>query len=362
TLTGNGGISGPADPPARGVTRLETVTHQGDAVRVASVTRVVLASPSAVPVTVSVGQTRNGVSQITRELSRQAALLSVVFFILAVVLSAIVARTSLRQLTDIADAVARRGPSDLRPLRQTPPEELAPLMTSLNRLIERLARSLRQSEDFIAEAAHRIRTPLATVRAQAEIALRNARDPGQAQHMRQIIRAVDESSRSATQLLDHATVAFRAEQLADAELDLAQIAQAATASLQPTADLKDIDIHLVATPAPVRGDKLLLDSALRNVLDNAVKYSPPETQVSVVVDQAETRARITVTDRGPGLGDTPADVYTARFQRGTNSAGTVGSGLGLTIARDVVEAHGGTLELSNHKGGGTCVLLNLPLA
>ena len=344
------------------MTTLNTTVYQGEAVRLASITRIVLAGQDRVPVTVTIGQTRNGVSLIASNLSRTAALLSVAFFVVAVALSAIVARTSLHKLNTIAEAVARRGPMDLRPLRQAPPEELAPLMQSLNRLIDRLARSLRQSEDFIAEAAHRIRTPLATVRAQAEVALHSTDQLDEKKRMRQIIRAVDESSRSAGQLLDHATVAYRSESLPDKTVDLAQIAHAATAALQPTADMKDIDIMIETQPATVRGDHVLIESALRNVLDNAVKYSPPETQVLVRVTTSGTQASVTVSDAGPGLGDVPHDRFTERFHRGANAEGTVGSGLGLTIARDVLLAHGGRVELSNNKGNGTCASLILPLA
>ena len=137
-----------------------------------------------------------------------AAALSLAFFLVAVGLSIFAARASLRPLNAFAQAVSRRGPSDLRPLRRDAPPELAPLRGALNRLMDRLGQSIRRSEDFIAEAAHRVRTPLATVRAQAEIALRSAESEESRQRLRRIIRAVDESSRSAGQLLDHATVAL----------------------------------------------------------------------------------------------------------------------------------------------------------
>ena len=190
-------------------------------------------------------------------------------------------RTSLKPLNEIAAAVSRRGPSDLRPLRRAAPAELAPLMTALNRLVDRLGQSIRRSEDFIAEAAHRVRTPLATVRTQAEIALHSVSDETERQRLRGIIRAVDESSRSAGQLLDHATVAFRADDLARDPIDLAALARQTAATLEATAALRDIRLQLNLAPAQVAGDAVLLDSALRNVLDNAIKYSPEETTVSI---------------------------------------------------------------------------------
>jgi two-component system, OmpR family, sensor histidine kinase TctE len=113
----------------------------------------------------------------------------------------------------------------------------------------------------------------------------------------------------------------------------------------------------------VAGDAVLLDSALRNVLDNAIKYSPEDTTVSITVSKLGGMGQITITDQGPGLGDGPVEALTERFRRGANTGGIVGSGLGLTIARDVVAAHGGHLALQQAENGrGACVSLVLPLA
>jgi two-component system sensor histidine kinase TctE len=127
--------------------------------------------------------------------------------------------------------------------------------------------------------------------------------------------------------------------------------------------LREICFRLVQMPAPVAGDAVLLDTALRNVLDNAVKYSPEDTTVTIRISAEGGMGRVSVSDEGPGLGDGPADALTERFRRGKNTSGIVGSGLGLTIARDVLEAHGGRLELGpTTNGRGACVSLVLPLA
>jgi two-component system sensor histidine kinase TctE len=229
--------------------------------------------------------------------------------------------------------------------------------------MDRLGQSIRRSEDFIAEAAHRVRTPLATVRAQAEIALRSVADAEEKQRLRRIIRAVDESSRSAGQLLDHATVAWRADDLARDAVNLGALARRSAAALEPTAAMKDIRLVLRTEPIDVSGDPVLLDNALRNVLDNAIKYSPEDTTVTLEVRAGATEARIAVSDEGPGLGEGPADHLTERFRRGSNTEGIVGSGLGLTIAADVLRAHGGRLELGPAEGKrGTCATLVFPLS
>jgi two-component system sensor histidine kinase TctE len=363
TLTGYEDL--PAPSPGRpGQVVFDMAEYRGVAIRMASLARLVLAGDGPVLVTVTVGQTQDGASAIADELSWLAAILSVAFFLVAVALSALVARTSLRPLNEFAAAVSRRGPSDLRPLLRPAPADLAPLLSALNRLMDRLRLSTRRSEDFIAEAAHRIRTPLATVRAQAEIALRTSREEPEKERLRQIIRAVDESSRSAGQLLDHATVAYRTEHLAHDPLDLADLAARTVAAMEPTASMRDIRLNLEVVPVRIAGDAILIENAIRNVLDNAIKYSPEDTVVSLRITRADGEARLSVIDQGPGLGDEPVDALTERFRRGRNTQGIVGSGLGLTIAADVLRAHGGRLELTGNENGsgGACVSLVLPLA
>jgi two-component system sensor histidine kinase TctE len=362
TLTGYDDLPSP-DAGRQGQVVFETTEYSGAAIRTASISRPVLAGDGPVLVTVTVAQTRDGAGAIAAELSRFAGILSVAFFLIAVALSAFVAQTSLRPLNEIAAAVSRRGPSDLRPLVRVAPSELAPLLSALNRLMDRLRQSIRRSEDFITEAAHRVRTPLATVRAQAEIALRTVEGDSDKERLRRIIRAVDESSRSAGQLLDHATVAYRTEDLAQDPLDLADLTAQTVAAMEPTASMRDIRLDLETEPAQISGDAVLLENAIRNVLDNAIKYSPEDTTVSLRIAVSGNEAHLSVNDQGPGLGDEPVAALTERFRRGNNTASIVGSGLGLTIAADVLRAHGGRLELSSAKNGsgGACVSLVLPL-
>ncbi|MDP2084118.1 MAG: ATP-binding protein, partial [Gemmobacter sp.] len=182
--------------------------------------------------------------------------------------------------------------------------------------------------------------------------------------LRGMIRAVDESARSAGQLLDHATVLYRAEQRAAAPVDLRALVVALMDRFRPTADLRDIALALddrAPTPFATRGDTVLIEAALRNLLDNAVKYSPGDTRITVTLDTSGAKARIAVQDRGPGLQGADPAALIARFQRGTGVGGVVGSGLGLTIVAEVAAATGGTFDLTDREGGGTCATLWLPL-
>ncbi len=364
TLTGYADLVPDELPRAPARVTSQTLDFRGETVRAVTVRRTVLADQRPVPVLVTVAQTRSGIDAISLGLSRSAALLSLAFFLIAVGLGTVAVRGSLRPLNEFAGAVARRGPADLRPLRRPAPRELEPLQTALNRLMERLGHSIRRSEEFIAEAAHRVRTPLATVRAQAELALHTVTKEDEKKMLRQMIRAVDESSRSASQLLDHATVNFRADALATEAIDLADLTPQVIDALRPTATLKDIDIRFASHgPSPLRGDPVLLESALRNVLDNAIKYSPEDTVIDVALSGDGALWRLQVRDHGRGFDADAIPALTERFRRGTNVDGIVGSGLGLTIARDAIEAHGGHLALApNAEGRGACVSITLPSA
>ena len=334
--------------------------YGGDKIRMVSVTRKLSVNGRPMPIAVSVAQTRNGEAATLARISQSAFYMGVGFFILAVLLAIIAAQSSIRPLKQLAGAVSRRGPKDLRPVTAPVPSEMAPLVSSLNRFIERLRKSLNRSEDFIAEAAHRVRTPLATVRAQAEVTLRRVEKEENRSSIKEMIRAIDESSRAAGQLLDHAMVTFRTDHLEREELDLRVIVGDLIERLVPVAELKDIQIYLHPGPALMAlVDPILTQNALRNILDNAIKYSARECDISVAVTATAQGAAIEIVDQAGGFPDADIDRVTDRFVRGSNTTDTVGSGLGLTIANEVIEAHGGRLTIANTEDG-ACVALHFP--
>jgi len=332
-------------------------------VRIASVERSVLVDRRAVSVLVLIAQTRQGQQEIVAAMANRAAALGFGFFVVAAALSLLTATTVLRPLRRLAEAVARRGPRDLRPVEWRSPQELAPIVTALNGFVARLRGALSTTETFIAEAAHHIRTPLATVRAQAEIALRGNVDTGTRTALRQIIRSAEDCARSASQLLDHATVVYRADQRETAPFDLRALLPDIVRTLEPAAELKDIDLRLSVPDNPVtlNADPLLVESALRNLIDNAIKYTPADGAIDIILT-SRTDALITVSDTGRGLGEAIPSALTARFKRGPNVADVVGSGLGLTIVQEIAALHGGRFELTSRKEGGTCAAFSLPLS
>ncbi|MFK7857734.1 MAG: sensor histidine kinase N-terminal domain-containing protein [Granulosicoccus sp.] len=334
--------------------------HYNDVpVRQIIASRTLIGAGMRTQITATIAQTQDSLSGILSRISRNAAVYGAGFFSVAVLLSVWVTSSTIKPLKRLAGSVARRGPQDLSPVAQPVPLEMVPLVSSFNHLMTRLERSFSQSEEFIAEAAHRVRTPLSTVRSYAETTLQRVDKEENRQAVRSMIRAIDESSRAATQLLDHAMITFRANQLEYHKIDLTEIVREIVQRLKPLAEMKDVELQLDTEPCVmVSGDPILIQNAVRNIIDNALKYSPIESTISITVTSSPSPG-IEVRDEGSGFPLDEIEKLTHRFARGSNSSGTIGSGLGLTIAQDVAVAHEGNLCISNGKQGGACVIFSL---
>ena len=330
-------------------------------IRIVTVKRLFSINNQPVTLEVSVAQTLNGLTKTLASTRRVSLIVGVTFFLIAAILSFMLARSAVNPLARLTKSISKRGPKDLRPVAAPVPAEMVPLVSSLNTLMHRLEKSLTRSEDFITEAAHRVRTPLTVVRTQAEITLRQIDKPRNRKNLKEIIRAIDESSRAAGQLLDHAMVTFRADNLALEKVNICQLINDTVDRLSPLADLRDISLEVeLLHHASVLGDPILLQNALYNIIDNAIKYSPIDSKVVTTISSINEEIQISVNDTGPGFNSDEPSKLIERFQRGENVEGIIGSGLGLTIAHEVIEAHKGHLEIKNLVGGGACVSFLLP--
>lgn len=339
-----------------------TAPYRSDNIRLVTAYRHLALNGVLTEVSSTVAQTQGGLTEKLESISRTALYLGIGFFIIAALLAVWAAEASVRPLKALTGAISRRGPQDLRPVTSLVPLEMVPLVSSLNHFIHRLDMSLTRSEDFITEAAHRIRTPLATVRTQAEVALLRVERPENRASLKEMIRAIDESSRAAGQLLDHAMVAYRSDHLVPEEFDLSMLIVEVVERIQPIASLKDIQLvtHLDEGTI-ISGDPILIQNAIVNILDNAIKYSEVETRIDILVKKVKNCTEVQIMDQGPGFPSDGNIDLTERFARGSNVGTTVGSGLGLTIANDVARAHGGTMKRSNKtEGNGACVRLSFP--
>jgi len=347
-----------ADEPA-----FNTLTYYDETIRLVSMTRTLSTGDSPIQLTVAIAQTQDGQAELLGRVSRIASYVGAGVFLLVVILAVLSARTTIGPLVRLAESVGRRGPKELRPVAANVPVEMAPLVQSLNSFMDRLQTSLTRTEEFIADAAHRLRTPLAVVRTRAEATLLRVEKEENRAALKEMIRAIDESSRAAGQMLDHAMVTLRTDDLERKEIELGLLVSDLVDRMSPTADLRDITISTtLADVLTITGDPVLIQSALRNILDNSIKFSPLEGLVAITVKLDDGFASIEYCDEGSGFPDLGSGDLTERFKRGTNADGTVGSGLGLTIASDVVTAHGGRLSIKNNSGKGACVTLFFPLS
>ena len=351
----------PRITPPSDITAFQSTTYLDEDIRIASTWRNFSAQDGQAYLEISVAQTLTGLNHSIARISRISLAVGFGFFLLSMVIAMVIAQTTIRPLHRLTGSVSRRGPSDLRPLAAPVPTEMAPLVSSLNSLMTRLQKSLSRSEDFIAEAAHRVRTPMAIVRTQAEVTLRRVEKEENRQAVREMIRAVDESSRTAGQLLDHAMVSVRTDNLARESIQLDELIVDVANRLHPISELRDLEIVAKKLErTKIQGDPILVQNAIQNILDNAVKYTDADTEITVQLDHSEGFAHIHVRDEGSGFDATEIDRLLQRFERGRNADRIVGSGLGLTIVDDIMRAHRGRITLTNNSGAGACVTLSFP--
>jgi two-component system sensor histidine kinase QseC len=266
--------------------------------------------------------------------------------------------------TLVADIAARR-PERLDPLPLTGlPTELGPIIAAINELMARLDQALAQERRFTSDAAHELRTPLALVRLQIEGLNPLADEASRALAHQRLLRGIDRLSRTVSQMLQLARLEQAADQLTLAPVDLKSLLAASVAELAPAALTKDQDLSLempaeACVLAHARAEAIAI--MLRNLLDNAIRYTPRAGRIGVTLGMDEGHARLAVEDTGPGIPEALRERVWERFFRPPGME-SPGSGLGLSIVRQVLELHHGTAQTSPGKDGhGLRVEIRLPL-
>jgi two-component system sensor histidine kinase QseC len=259
---------------------------------------------------------------------------------------------ALRPLARLGRQVAERDPGNLGALDAGEiPAEVLPLVENLNRLFGRVAQLIENERRFTADAAHELRTPLAGLKTQAQVARASVSDAERAHALDQVIVGCDRASRLVEQLLTLARLDPEQPGRGAERCDLQDLAKTAVAELAPYALSKRIDIDLAAGAAlPVAGHAGLIAILLRNLIDNAIRYSPAGASVQVRAARAGEAATLTVSDQGPGIPAAERGKVGQRFYRilGTEE---YGSGLGLSIVKRIVELHGASLSLGEGEHG-----------
>ena len=259
----------------------------------------------------------------------------------------------LSPLTVLQQNIRSRRPDDLSPIdSRAVPEEISPLVSSLNEMLERLSQSIQSQKRFIADAAHQMKTPLAGMRMQSELALRQ----DSREEIQRSLEQLAKSSASATRLVNQLLALARAENESPQSsplqrLDLTGLARSTVQDWFVTAQAREIDLGFEADDEniTVMGNGTMLREMLNNLIDNALRYTQPGGSVTARVraDRERSLAIIEVEDNGPGIAPTEREQIFDRFYRILGSDAE-GSGLGLAIVREIAQSHDAEVDLFNN--------------
>lgn len=267
----------------------------------------------------------------------------------------------LRPVRRLRDEIAQRSPLDLRPiLETTAPREIAPVVVTLNRLFAALRAGAQSQQQFIANTAHQLRTPITGMQAQLEVL---AAEPA-AQPIRERVRTLQEGIRqlahTANQLLTLARADPSANLAAKTQaVDLGALVGDIAARYFDRALRANIDLGVETASVSISADPSLIDDLLSNLLDNALKYTPAGGRVTVSVAAPNRKALIAVEDSGPGIPESERHRVRQRFYRLPNSPGH-GSGLGLAIVDEIARLYGATLSIGTAANGGARITVQFP--
>ena len=278
-------------------------------------------------------------------------------------------RGGLAPLARLRSVVENRAPHDLAPIRlEAAPEEVRSLAKALNALLAQVHDSIITQKRFISDAAHQLRTPLAGLKSQTELALTSTTVAGDPE-LRARLQRVHESATRSAHLVSQLLVLARAEPEAAmaqsrTRFDLLRLAREVAAEQVPRALSAGIDLgtdesDAVAAPLHVLGNALLIREALANLIDNAIRYAGRGAAVTVSAHAEGADAVLVVEDTGPGLAEADRERVFQRFARATHEGN--GCGLGLAIVREIVERSHGRVALHPVQPHGLRAVLRLPL-
>lgn len=299
---------------------------------------------------VQVGETLDKRSQLVNQIIKGVIVPEFIILPIALVLVWFALTRGLRPLAELQQRIRARRPDDLSPIDSGyVPEEILPLVGSLNEMLERLSQSIKIQKRFIADAAHQMKTPLAGMRMQSELALRQTDQAEIHKSLEQLAK----SSKSATRMVNQLLALARAEnQTPETKpfqtLELSELARDTVQDWVQTSFSRKIDLGFEAPDYQVviMGDPTMLHELLNNLIDNALKYTPAGGQATVRVraDEKNALAFLEVEDTGPGIAPNERTHIFERFYRilGTN---VEGSGLGLAIVREIAQQHDAEIDI-----------------
>ena len=312
---------------------------------------------------VQVGETLSKRQRLIWEILAAELVPTLFIAIAAVVLAWTGVKHGVAPLARIRNELLGRGPNDLRPLDETgAPLEIAPAVKAFNKLLSRIREASAVQQRFLANAAHQLRTPLAGLQMHLELLLRRELAPDVRGEIERMHVATMRASHLAKQLLALARAEASGANGREAQyFDLRQIADAVAQEWVPRAIARNIDMGFVLQNAIVSGNPLLMTELLNNLVDNAVRYTPPGGAVTVRCGMDSGQPYLSVEDNGVGIPEEARAKVLERFYRIEGTPGE-GSGLGLAIVKEVVDRHGGALSIESGWPSGAKIVAKFPAA
>jgi two-component system sensor histidine kinase TctE len=342
--------------------RFRNETYDGHSVRVAYIWGG--RDASGLPFLTIVAQSNEMRATLQQEILTGMLTPQLIVLPLAALLAGLGLTQGLEPLTLLQERIRARRANDMSPISaELAPAEIVPLVAAMNSLLVRLAASSETQRRFVANAAHQLKTPLAGMRTQAELAMREQSPEKLDESLRQLVLGSQRATRLVNQLLSLARAESAenpALRLAD-DIDLNTLAEQQTLGWVDAALKRDIDLGFERAPSSMRvsGDRIMLSEMLNNLIENALLYTPISGWITVRVGGDALSAYIEVEDSGPGIAPEDRERVFDRFYRVLGSS-TDGSGLGLSIVKEVAEQHNASVNFMptgnrGGKAGGTCL-------
>jgi len=347
-----------ADKVGAAVAVVRDDTMRDEPVRVAALWVALPGDAQGRAALVQVAETLGKRSRLSTEIIKGVILPQFVILPLAVLLVWLALARGIRPLSVLQERIRARPADDLSPIdERAAPEELMPLVASINGLLERLDQSMVAQKHFIADAAHQLKTPLAGLRMQAEIAAREIdagqRDPRALKaSLEQIALSSQRAAHAVNQLLAMARAEDRAQALRREKVDLASLTQEVVRELVPKALERRIDLGyegaLPGETIPLVAQPVLLGELVRNLLDNALQYTPAggSATARVLPDPFGQAVVLQVEDSGPGVPAAERELIFQPFYRALGT-GVDGTGLGLAIVQEIAQQHGAQVTVDD---------------
>jgi len=346
------------EPPFFGQVRIRDDTYLGDNIRVAY-KWLEIDLPMARPALVQVAENLDKRAVLATEIVKGVMLQQFIILPLAVLLVWLGLAYAIKPLNRLEERIRARKPDDLSPLDdQSVPQEVAPLVSSVNDLLQRLTKSIEHQKRFLADAAHQLKTPLAGLRMQADLA---QREGVSAEEFKQSLRQIGNASVRATHTVNQLLALARAEGSSSAMVrepcDLVALTIAAVQDCLPRAIDKSIDLGYEgeapgAKGVRFEGNPTLLSELIRNLLDNAIHYTPSDPEhpgvvtARVLADPFGKVLLLQIEDSGPGIAPAEREMVFKPFYRVLGS-GVDGSGLGLPIVLEIAQLHRASVSVED---------------